>query len=91
MKTGSALAVRDDHPMYRAKFYIQETNKHVGWDEYIEYYRQQDKEVDYESYCYQMWASYMDNQKKRELHPLRYREYVKKYTDLLEEGYNGRS
>jgi len=37
-----------------------------------------------------MWANYMDNQKKRELHPLRYREYIKKYKDLLEEGYNGR-
>jgi hypothetical protein len=37
-----------------------------------------------------MWASYMDNQKKRELYPLRYREYIKKYKDLLEEGYNGR-
>jgi len=91
LKKGSALAVRDDHPMYRAKFYIQETNKHVGWDEYIEYYRQQDKEVDYETYCYQMWSSYMDNQEKRNLASLSYREYVKKYTDLLEEGYNGRS
>ena len=83
--------MRDDHPMYRAKFYIQETNEHVGWAEYIEYYRQQDKEVDYGTFCFQMWSSYMDNQEKRNLASLSYREYVKKYTDLLEEGYNGRS
>lgn len=82
--------MKDEHPMYRALFYIQETNEHVRWPEFIEYYRQQDREVDYDTYCYQMWASYMDNQKKRELYPLRYREYIKKYKDLLEEGYNDR-
>jgi len=80
--------VRDDHPMYRAKFYIQETNEHVGWAEYIEYYRQQDKEVGYGTFCFQMWSSYMDNQAKRNLASLSYREYLKKYTDLLKEGYN---
>ena len=88
MKTGSALAVKDEHPMYRALFYIQETNEHVRWPEFIEYYRQQDREVGYGTYCYQMWASYTDNQDKRNLASLSYREYIKKYTNLLKEGYN---
>jgi hypothetical protein len=87
----SDLNKEDEHPMYRALFYIQETNEHVRWPEFIEYYRQQDREVDYDTYCYQMWSSYMDYQNINKLHPLSYREYIKKYKDLLEEGYNGRS
>ena len=86
----SDLNKEDEHPMYRALFYVQETNKHVRWPEFIEYYRQQDREVDYDTYCYQMWASYTDYQNISKLHPLSYREYTKKFKDLLEEGYNGR-
>ena len=83
--------MKDEHPVYRAQFYITELKKYATWPDYLAYYREQDDKIMlFSNYCMQMWASYMDNQKKRELHPLRYREYIKKYKDLLEEGYNGR-
>jgi len=38
-----------------------------------------------------MWSSYMNDKIKSQQAPLSYKEYLKKYKDLLEEGYNARS
>lgn len=81
----------DEHPVYRAKFYIPELKKSVSWKEYLDYYRDLDEQFWlYSYYCSQMWASYMDDKCKRREAPLSYREYVDKYTKLLEEGFNDR-
>ena len=81
----------EEHPVYRAQFYIQELEKYVTWSEYLAYYKEQDDKIMmFSGYCMHMWASYMNDKIKRQQAPLSYKEYLKKYKNLLEEGYNAR-
>ena len=82
--------MKDDHPIYRAKFYIDELKKHVTWPAYLEYYREQDSDIaTYAGFCAQMWANYMNDEVRRKT-PLTYAQYISKYEGLLKEGYNER-
>ena len=79
------------HPVYRAQFYIQELKKYTTWPEYLLYYREQDDKImQFSHYCMQMWSSYMNDKIKQKEAPLSYKQYLNKYKDLLEEGYNAR-
>jgi hypothetical protein len=81
--------VKDDHPAYRAQFYIPELKKYTTWPEYLSYYREQDDKImQFSSYCMQMWSSYMNDKIKQQEAPLSYKEYLNKYKQLLEDGYN---
>ena len=81
----------DEHPVYRAQFYIQELKEYVSWDEYLKFYREQDKNMmNFTTFCMQMWSSYMTDKRKQKEAPLSYQEYCTKYKQLLEEGYNAR-
>jgi hypothetical protein len=81
--------VKDDHPAYRAQFYIPELKKYTTWPEYLAYYREQDDKImQFSSYCMQMWSSYMNDKIKQQEAPLSYKEYLNKYKQLLEDGYN---
>ena len=81
----------EEHPVYRAQFYIQELKKYVPWPEYLTYYREQDDKImQFSHYCMQMWSSYMNDKIKQQEAPLSYKEYLNEYKDLLEEGYNAR-
>ena len=84
--------MKDDHPVYRAKFYIDDLKKHVTWPAYLEYYREQDDKIMlFSNYCMQMWASYMNDKIKQQEAPLSYKEYLSKFKELLEDGYRDRS
>ena len=84
--------MKDDHPAYRAQFYIPELKKYTTWPEYLAYYREQDDKImQFSNYCMQMWSSYMRNKIKQEEGPLSYKEYLNKYKELLEDGYSDRS
>ena len=79
------------HPVYRAQFYIQELKKYTTWPEYLAYYREQDDKImQFSHYCMQMWSSYMHDKIKQKEAPLSYKQYLNKYKNLLEEGYNDR-
>ena len=79
------------HPVYRAQFYIQELKKYATWPEYLLYYREQDDKImQFSHYCMQMWSSYMNDKIKQKEAPLSYKQYLNKYKELLEEGYNDR-
>ena len=81
----------DEHPIYRAQFYISELKKYTNWGEYVNYYRKSDDKImKFSHYCMQMWSSYMNDKIKQKEAPLTYKEYLNKFADLLEEGYNGR-
>jgi hypothetical protein len=81
--------VKDDHPAYRAQFYIPELKKYTTWPEYLAYYREQDDKImQFSNYCMQMWSSYMNDKIKQQEAPLSYKEYLNKYKQLLEDGYN---
>ena len=81
----------DEHPVYRAQFYIQELQKYVTWPEYLAYYKEQDDKIMmFSTYCMQMWSSYMNDKIKQKEAPLSYKEYLNKYKELLEEGYSAR-
>jgi len=83
--------VKDEHPVYRAQFYIQELQKYATWPEYLAYYKEQDHKIMmFSTYCMQMWSSYMNDKIKQKEAPLSYKEYLNKYKELLEEGYNAR-
>jgi hypothetical protein len=83
--------VKDDHPAYRAKFYIPELKKYTNWPDYLLYYKEQDDKIMlFSNYCMQMWSSYMSNKIKQEEAPLSYKEYLNKYKQLLEDGYSDR-
>ena len=83
--------MKDEHPVYRAQFYIQELQKYATWPEYLAYYKEQDhKIIMFSTYCMQMWSSYMNDKIKQKEAPLSYKEYLKKYKELLKEGYNAR-
>jgi|TARA_R100000149_G_scaffold41064_2_gene15943 hypothetical protein len=80
-----------EHPVYRAKFYIQELEKYASWPEYLAYYKEQDDKImQFSHFCLQMWANYMNDKFKKKEAPLSYKEYLNKYQDLLKEGYNVR-
>jgi hypothetical protein len=82
--------VKDSHPIYRAMFYIHELKKAVDWPSYLEYYREQDRDIaTYSGFCAQMWANYMNDEVRRQT-PLTYAQYISKYEELLKEGYNQR-
>lgn len=82
----------DEHPAYRAKFYIPELKKYTNWPDYLLYYKEQDDKIMlFSNYCMQMWSSYMSNKIKQEEAPLSYKEYLNKYKQLLEDGYSDRS
>lgn len=81
----------DEHPVYRAQFYIQELKEYVSWSEYLKFYKEQDENMmNFTTFCMQMWSSYMTDRKKQKESPLSYQEYCTKYKQLLEEGYNAR-
>ena len=81
----------DEHPAYRAKFYIPELKKYTNWPDYLLYYKEQDDKIMlFSNYCMQMWSSYMSNKIKQEEAPLSYKEYLSKYKQLLEDGYSDR-
>jgi len=81
----------EEHPVYRAQFYIQELQKYATWPEYLAYYKEQDDKIMmFSSYCMQMWSSYMNDKIKQKEAPLSYKEYLNKYKELLEEGYSAR-
>jgi len=81
----------EEHPVYRAKFYIQELGEYVTWPEYLKYYKNQDDNImQFNNFCLQMWASYMSDKYKNKEAPLSYKEYLNQYKNLLEEGYNVR-
>ena len=83
--------MKDDHPAYRAQFYIPELKKYATWPEYLSYYREQDDKImQFSNYCMQMWSSYMNDKIKQQEAPLSYKQYINKYKNLLEEGYNAR-
>ena len=83
--------MKDEHPVYRAQFYIQELQKYATWPEYLAYYKEQDDKIMlFSSYCMQMWSSYMNDKIKQQQAPLSYKEYINKYKKLLEEGYSER-
>ena len=80
--------MKDEHPVYRAQFYIPELKKYATWSEYLEYYKEQDDKIMlFSNYCMQMWASYMNDKIKQKEAPLSYKEYLNKYKELLEKGY----
>jgi len=82
----------DEHPAYRAKFYIPELKKYTNWSDYLVYYKEQDDKIMlFSNYCMQMWSSYMSNKIKQQEAPLSYKEYLSKYKELLEDGYSDRS
>ena len=84
--------MKDEHPVYRAQFYITELKKYATWSDYLTYYREQDDKIMlFSNYCMQMWSSYMSNKIKQEEAPLSYKEYLNKYKELLEDGYSDRS
>ena len=81
----------DEHPAYRAKFYIPELKKYTNWPDYLLYYKEQDDKIMlFSNYCMQMWSSYMSNKIKQQEAPLSYKEYLSKYKQLLEDGYSDR-
>ncbi len=81
----------DEHPAYRAKFYIPELKKYTNWSDYLVYYKEQDDKIMlFSNYCMQMWSSYMSNKIKQQEAPLSYKEYLSKYKELLEDGYSDR-
>ena len=81
--------MKDEHPVYRAQFYITELKKYGTWSDYLAYYREQDDKIMlFSNYCMQMWASYMNDKIKQQEAPLSYKEYLNKYKQLLEDGYN---
>ena len=81
----------DEHPAYRAKFYIPELKKYTNWSDYLVYYKEQDDKIMlFSNYCMQMWSSYMSNKIKQQEAPLSYKEYLSKYKLLLEDGYSDR-
>jgi len=81
----------EEHPVYRAQFYIQELKKYTTWTDYLAYYKEQDDKImQFSNYCMQMWSSYMNDKIKQQQAPLSYKEYLKKYKELLEEGYSDR-
>lgn len=81
----------DEHPAYRAKFYIPELKKYTNWSDYLVYYKEQDDKIMlFSNYCMQMWSSYMSNKIKQQEAPLSYKEYLSKYKQLLEDGYSDR-
>ena len=80
--------MKDEHPVYRAQFYIFELKKYATWSEYLEYYKEQDDKIMlFSNYCMQMWSSYMNDKIKQKEAPLSYKEYLNKYKELLEKGY----
>jgi hypothetical protein len=84
--------VKDEHPVYRAQFYITELKKYATWSDYLTYYREQDDKIMlFSNYCMQMWASYMNDKIKQQEAPLSYKEYLSKFKELLEDGYRDRS
>jgi len=84
--------VKDEHPVYRAQFYITELKKYATWSDYLTYYREQDDKIMlFSNYCMQMWASYMNDKIKQQEAPLSYKEYLSKFKELLEDGYSDRS
>jgi len=84
--------VKDEHPVYRAQFYIPELKKYTNWQDYLLYYKEQDDKIMlFSNYCMQMWASYMNDKIKQQEAPLSYKEYLNKYKQLLEDGYSDRS
>jgi len=44
--------------------------------------------MQFSNYCMQMWSSYMNDKIKQQEAPLSYKEYLNKYKQLLEDGYN---
>ena len=83
--------MKDDHPAYRAQFYIPELKKYTNWSDYLVYYKEQDDKIMlFSNYCMQMWSSYMSNKIKQQEAPLSYKEYLSKYKQLLEDGYSDR-
>ena len=83
--------MKDEHPAYRAKFYIPELKKYTNWSDYLVYYKEQDDKIMlFSNYCMQMWSSYMSNKIKQQEAPLSYKEYLSKYKQLLEDGYSDR-
>ena len=83
--------MKDEHPVYRAQFYVEELKKYVTWPEYLAYYREQDDKIMlFSNYCMQMWVSYMNGKFKQQEASLSYKEYINKYKELLEEGYRAR-
>tara|TARA_X000001388_G_scaffold68089_1_gene55723 strand:+ start:523 stop:795 length:273 start_codon:yes stop_codon:yes gene_type:complete len=86
-----SISMTEEHPVYRAQFYIQELKKYVLWADYLAFYKEQDDKIMlFSHYCMHMWSSYMNDKIKGQQEPLSYKEYLKKYKDLLEEGYNAR-
>ena len=84
--------MKDEHPVYRAQFYITELKKYATWSDYLTYYREQDDKIMlFSNYCMQMWASYMNDKIKQQEAPLSYKEYLSKFKELLEDGYSDRS
>lgn len=84
--------MKDEHPVYRAQFYITELKKYATWSDYLTYYREQDDKIMlFSNYCMQMWASYMNDKIKQQEAPLSYKEYLSKFKELLEDGYRDRS
>jgi len=81
----------EEHPVYRAQFYIPELKKYTNWHDYLVYYKEQDDKIMlFSNYCMQMWSSYMSNKIKQQEAPLSYKEYLSKYKQLLEDGYSDR-
>ena len=81
----------NEHPVYRAQFYIHELSKYVPWAEYLTFYKEQDDKImQFSTYCMQMWSSYMNDKIKQQEAPLSYKEYLDKYKQLLEDGYSDR-
>jgi|TARA_E500000318_G_C3522358_1_gene196934 hypothetical protein len=79
----------EEHPVYRAQFYIPELKEYVLWADYLMFYKEQDDKImQFSSYCMQMWSSYMNDKIKQQEAPLSYKEYLNKYKQLLEDGYN---
>ena len=81
----------EEHPVYRAQFYITELKKYATWSDYLTYYREQDDKIMlFSNYCMQMWASYMNDKIKQQEAPLSYKEYLSRFKELLEDGYSDR-
>ena len=83
--------MKDEHPVYRAQFYITELKKYATWSDYLAYYREQDDKIMlFSNYCMQMWSSYMNDKIKQQEAPLSYKEYLKINKKLLKEQFNDR-
>jgi len=81
----------EEHPVYRAQFYIHELKEYVLWADYLMFYKEQDDKImEFSHYCMQMWSSYMNDKIKQQEAPLSYKQYINKYKNLLKEGYNVR-